>query len=181
MAESIQSLLERFEALEAQAKQAQRLQETVAKLADKVEILRDENKHLKDAIRDLKEENEDRKDAIHYLKNKNDHLEKSIAKLSEDQQNTRASSRLLPPELKQLEQKLGDTDKVVAKMIPDQWETAQKADEALRLIEDITGNPTFRSLGRKRKRDGAQMVNQELLAEEDSEIEPKKRRVTKDN
>lgn len=123
MAELIQSLLERFETLEAQARQAQRLQETVAKLAHEVEILK-----VKDEIKYLKEENEDRKDAIRHLKNKYDHLEKSIAKLS----------------------------------------------------EDITGNPTSRSLSKKRKRDAAQMVNQELLADEDSEIEPKKRRVTKD-
>lgn len=174
MGDSIQSLLERFKALEAQAKEAQRLQETVAKLANEVEILKDKFKHLKEEI-------EDRKDAIHYLKNKNDHLEKSIAKLSEDQQNTQASSRLLPPEIKQLEQKLGDTDDVLAKMIPDQWETAQKADEALRLIEGITGNPTSRSLSKKGKRDVVQMINQELLAEEDPEKDAKKRRVSEDD
>ncbi|KAK6204206.1 Heat shock protein ssb1 [Pestalotiopsis sp. IQ-011] len=169
MAESIQSLLERLEALEAQ-----RLQETVAKLADEVETLKDENKHLK-------KENEDRKGAIHYLQNKNDHLEKSIAKLSEEHQNTKANSRLLPPEIKQLQQKLSDTDQVIAEMIPDQWETSQKADEALRLIETTTGNPNSRSLGKKRKRDVVQMINQELLAEEDPEKDTKKRRLTEED
>lgn len=50
-----------------------------------------------------------------------------------------------------------------------------------KLSEDITGNPTSRSFGKKRKRDAAQMVNQELLVDEDSESNSKKRRVTKDD